>query len=286
MSKQNIIYSVAIGILIIFSLLNYVKISNIEDRMQMVDNMQGEVQNVNNSVRNISSQVNSQMDKFLREQLWIPQKEYKITNVDLKENKIDVILEWSLRDLLDEEKLAFLYREEGAQEWTELEVNNKGGLNYSLEHTFPLKGNYETQVIATSADGKRSEDLLNLKFKEQLDNRIMIDAFLHPRGNGQFEVNINIHNRLEQEFMLAENKDDLKVKSAKAYLYVNGEPIKEMDILKRNQGMHSDSFTEDINYHNSYNLKDKIDDEAKVELRVTVEDGLGLKYETIADTTY
>ncbi len=286
MSKQNIIYSIAIGILVIISLLNYVKISNVEDRMQTLDNMQGQIQNVNNSVRNISSQVNSQMDEFLQEQLWIPDKEYKITNVNLKENTIDVILEWSLRDLSDEEKIAFLYREEGTKKWSELEVKNKGGLNYSLEHTFPLNGNYETQVIATSADGKRSEDLLNLKFKEQLDNRIMIDAFLHPRGNGQFEVNINIHNRLKQELMLAENKDDLKVKSANAYLYVNGKLIKEMDILKRNQGMHSDPFTENINYHNSYNLEDKIDNEADVELRVTVEDGLGLKYETIADTTY
>ncbi|MFB4169413.1 hypothetical protein [Virgibacillus sp. JSM 102003] len=286
MSKQNIIYSAAIGILVIISLLNYVKISNVEDRLQTLDNMQGQIQNVNNSVRNITSQVNSQMDKFLQEQLWIPEKEYKISNVDLEENKIDVILEWSFRDLLDEEKLAFLYREEGTQEWTELEVKNKGGLNYSLEHTFPLNGNYETQVIATSADGKRSEDLLNLEFKEQLDNRIMIDAFLHPRGDGQFDVNINIHNRLKQELMPAENKEDLKVKSAKAYLYVNGEPIKEIDILEKNQGMHSDSLTENINYHNSYNLNDKIGDEANVELRVTVEDGLGLKYETKADITY
>ncbi|WP_226035113.1 hypothetical protein [Aquibacillus saliphilus] len=281
MSKRNISLSIVFATLIIISLVSYIKISNLENRMHTIDNMQHEIQNVNSSVQSISREVHMQMDEFLQEQLWISEKEYQITAVDIEKNTIDVTLEWSLRDLLDQEEISFLYREDSTNEWTELDVKNNNGLNYSTSRTFPLEGNYQTQVIATSDDGKRSEDLLELKFKEQLDNRIITDAFLHPSGHEQFTLDINIHNRLDHEFMLAQNSDDFKIKSAKAFLYAKGELLKELDLLKENRNFHSNSKGENITYHQSLSLGKEIGEHGdNVELRVIIEDGLGLKYET------
>ncbi|MFD1039709.1 hypothetical protein ACFQ3N_15080 [Virgibacillus byunsanensis] len=281
LSKRYIIFGVLLGFALIFNLLSYNKISDLEERLHVLDNMQQDVQNVSYSVENISSDLHMQMDEFLQEQLWIPEKEFQTADVDIDNNTINVTVKWSMRDLLQEEKVAFLYREENDIEWTELEVTHTSGLNYSLEHSFPLRGNYETQVIATSDDGKRSEDLLRLNFKEQLENRIMIDAFLHPVAQGEFDMNIDISNPLGKESMLAGEKDDFRMKSARAFVSVDGEVIKEIDLLKDNENFRSDPYNEGIFYQDFLSLEDKIGkSEGSVELRVVVEDELGLKYET------
>ncbi|WNF35357.1 hypothetical protein RJD24_12895 [Bacillaceae bacterium IKA-2] len=280
------ILTIGIGVLIIYNILSYNKISNLEGTMRMLSNLQSDVQNVNYSVENISQQVDANMNELLKEQLWVPEKGYQITDVNIEENSIDVTLEWSMRDQLHQEQISFLYREESVQEWTELEVSSNSGLNYRLDHTFPLQGNYVTQVIATSEAGKRSEDLLDLRFKEQLDSRIIVYADVHYDGHGDVNVNIDINNHLEHEFMIAKNKNDLKIKSAKAFLYLDGVLLKELNLLKQNQDFHSDSYGESIYYHDYLNLTDEVDNEVdrdvpSVELHVIVEDGLGFKYETI-----
>ncbi|MDT8862613.1 hypothetical protein N0O92_20645 [Alkalihalobacillus sp. MEB130] len=222
------------------------------------------------------------MDEFLQEQLWIMKKEYKIMNVDIENNTINVLLEWGVRELSEQEELSFMYREVDSKDWTELEVTKRNGLNYSLEYTFPLKGNYETQILATSTTGKRSETLLNLEFKNLLDTRITTDAYLHYSGNGSVDFNVNIHNFIEGELNLTGSKDTFKIKTAKALLYVNGNINREFDILANGQDYHSDEYSEYVNYHNYVDLGE-VQELHEVELRVIVEDGLGLTYETIAE---
>ncbi|WP_102344969.1 hypothetical protein [Bacillus sp. Marseille-P3661] len=278
MTKREIILSVAVGILIIFSIINYNKISDLQQRMYVLDNLQHEIQNVDFSVQDVSSQVHTKLDEFLQEQLWIPVKNYEITDIDLKQNTIDVSIQWSLRELGQQEKVMLLYREESEPNWSQLEVKNNNGLNYSIERTFPLQGNYETQIVAISEEGKRSEELLRLNFKEQLYSRMNIHAFLHPIGNGRFDMNIDIGNHIDQEFIFSENRKDLKIKTAKAFIYVDGKLTKEWDLLKENFNHHSDPYNEGISYHEMLNLGEDAGDNA--ELHVVVEDYLGLKYET------
>jgi hypothetical protein len=266
--------------------------NGLEQRMYAFDHLQHEIQNVDHSVQNISSEVHIKMDEFLQEQLWLPEKGYQITNVDVERNTIDVKLEWRIRDLLEKEQMAFLYREKSSEEWTELDVNHNGGLNYSLEYSFPLKGNYETQVIAASESGKRSEDLMTLNFQDQLNTRIMTDAYLHPVGDGHYDVNINIHNSLGHEFMIETTKDIFNIKTANAFLYLDGELKKEWNLLKKGQehesefyhDFHSDQYSENINYHELIRLEEEV--EGKAELRVIIEDGLGLQYETKVDSEF
>ncbi|MDT8862152.1 hypothetical protein N0O92_18235 [Alkalihalobacillus sp. MEB130] len=223
------------------------------------------------------------MDEFLQEQLWVMKKEYKILNVDFEKNTIKVLLEWGVRELSEQEQLSFMYREVDSKDWTELEVTNRNGLNYSLEYTFPLRGNYETQILASSTEGKRSETLLNLEFKQLLDTRIMTDAYLHYSENGHVDFNVNIHNLIEAELNLTGSKESFKIKTAKAFLYVNGTVNREFDLLAGSQDFHSDEYSEYLNYHNYVDLEGEVQDLNEVELRVIVEDGLGLTYETIAE---
>lgn len=262
-------------------------LSNLDGRMNNLDNLQYQLNNIDGSMQNVSSEVDRKMDEFLQEQLWIQEKSYQISNVDIQGNKIDVTIEWSIRDILDKEEIALLYREKGSKEWSELEVSNNGGLNYSLENTFPLNGNYETQVLAISETGKRSEKLLDLNFKEEFGSRIMINAFIHPSGQDRFDINVDIQNQLENKFIEAKDPNDFFIKSAQAYVYKDGKVMKEIDILKENRDMYSDSYNETIVYHDSIEIEDvQEEDMRSVELRVIVEDGTGFQFESTAEMMY
>lgn len=279
MSKRDVILSLVFGAILIFSILNYNKVNQLERELDLVYNLQHEVQSVNQSVQDISAQMDAKLDEFLQEQLWVYEKGYTVSEVDIQEDKIDVNMAWSIRDLHEQEEVSVLYREEGDSEWTEVEATNLNGLNYTLEHTFPLSGNYETQVVATSASGKRSENLLNLNFKELIDTRMKTGAFVHEIGPGRYDVNIDVYNPLEHELMSSENKENLRIKSAKAFLYVNGELMTEIDLLKQDQAIQSDPYGESIFYQEMIELEGEVDQGGEIELRVVVEDGLGMKYE-------
>ncbi|WP_096201459.1 hypothetical protein [Bacillus sp. FJAT-45350] len=286
MKRREIIFSAAIMVLIILNIASFNKINDIQQRMHNISNLQYEVQNINHSVQGINTEVQMTMDEILEEQLWVREKNYQITNVNLEEDQIDVLIEWSLRELMADEQLSMLYREEDDREWTELQVTNTNGLNYSLEYRLPLKGNYETQVMATSKVSKRSEKLLDLRFKEQLDSRIMTHADVQNHGNQEISVNIDIHNRLENEFIV-KNSNDFKMKSANAFLYIDGTLAQELDLLQQNQNFHSDSYSESIYYHDFIKLENQNGvDMENIELRVIITDNLGMKYETIANSWY
>lgn len=283
LAKKDIIYLLALGVVIVFSILNYNKTLELQSRLEGIDFLQAEVQNTNHSVQGISSEVQMKLDEFLQGQQWIQEKEYEIINVDLDSNKIKVALKWSLRDLQDDENITLLVREENQESWEELEVVHLGGLNYSAEYTLLLKGNYETQIVASSQSGKRSENLVELNFKEIIENRITINAYLYPSGTGQFDINIDINNPLEDSFSLTEVKEKLKITSAKAFLTVNEKLIKEINLLEENSDYYSEPYGEMIGLYQSLNLEKEIKNPVEAELRVIVEDGLGLKYETTAE---
>ncbi|MFE8699668.1 hypothetical protein ACFYKX_03410 [Cytobacillus sp. FJAT-54145] len=291
MTKRDVLVGIAVAVLIIFNIIHMNKIRVLNEKLQMFEYMQHEIQNVHDSVGSISYNMDTKLEEFMQEQLWVAEKTYKVHSVDLEKNTIDVLIEWSLRDLVDGEEISFLYREAGEENWTELDVTKKEGLNYSLEYTFPLKGNFETQVVATANNGTRSESLLDLNFKEQLNSRISIHSFFHNTGDGHVDMNFDIQNRLDQELPLTKNKEELKMKSAMAYFYLDGKVIKEIDLLNpnynRNNGhynFHSDSHFEGINFNHFLNLEEEVGKDIEdVELRIIVKDGLGLTYETIAE---
>ncbi|TXC85850.1 hypothetical protein FS935_19600 [Metabacillus litoralis] len=283
MIKKDTILFTIIGILLIYNILSYIKISKLEERLQIVDSMQNELSNVNYSVQDISSQIDMKLTEFVQNQLWIQKKEYQINSVNIEENQIDVVIDWSLRELAQGEKVTLLYREKTEKNWTELQPTQANNLNYRVETSFHLDGNYETQVVATSSSGKRSESLVELPFKEHLNQRITTDAFVHQAGEGQMDINIYIQNTVKNEFFEFENNDQLKIQSAKAQLFFDGKSIKQWDLLKEQENLHyiSDSYNESINYNTFIDLKENVGKEiGDVKLLVTLKDGYGITYET------
>ncbi|MCD8510177.1 MAG: hypothetical protein LRY73_10115 [Bacillus sp. (in: Bacteria)] len=156
-----------------------------------------------------------------------------------------------------------------------------------MEKSLPLHGNYETQVVAVSETGRRSEPLLDLNFKEQFENRMMIHAYAHWSSYGYLDMNIEIHNPLKHEFMLTKNNENLRIKSAVGTLYLNGQVYKEIDLLKHNEFIRNEPYSEIIYFYDTFELGEERDVRfGDVELVVIVEDNLGFIYETVGDVSY
>ncbi|WP_117169533.1 hypothetical protein [Paraliobacillus sediminis] len=278
MSKKYIIASIAVVILIIINLSTFFKLNSLDEDIFELDN---KLQNTNFSIENNYSQVESTMNEMLEEQLWIQEKDYQIIALDTEESTVDVMLEWHARDLLQNEILSLLYRNENTTEWNELEVNNENGLNYSVEHTFPLRENYEVQLVGDSVTGKRSEELFILDFKDEIENRIIINVFVDVESDHKnISPNIIIYNHLDEDSIFGQNKDDLKIKSAEALIYVDGEIKKEINLLEEEENNYIDENSENINYYKIVELDEVIEDVNDIEVLVIVEDNLGVKYQT------
>ncbi|MCD8510176.1 MAG: hypothetical protein LRY73_10110 [Bacillus sp. (in: Bacteria)] len=130
MSKGEKILSAGLVILIIMSMGMLNRINELEERLYLVDSMRHDVRDIQHSIYDISSHVDLKLDEFLQEQMWVSEKGYEITNVDIEGNTIDLVMEWAMRDVAMEEEIVFLYREKSEQDWTELEVVNNNGLNF------------------------------------------------------------------------------------------------------------------------------------------------------------
>lgn len=287
MSKGEKIVSVGLVILIIMTMGMFNKVNELEEKLYLVDSMRQDVRDIQHSVYDISSHVDLKLDEFLQGQMWVSEKGYEITDVDLEGNTIDLLIEWAIRDISEEEELVFLYRESSELDWTELAVVNNNGLNFFVEKSLPLHGNYETQVVAISETGRRSEPLLELNFKDKFENRMMTHAYVHWSSYGYVDMNVEIHNPLQHEFMLTKNNENLRIKTAVATLYLNDEVYKEIDLLKQNEFVRNDSYSEIIYFYDNFELGDERNVEfGDVEFIVIVEDNLGLIYETVGDVSY
>ncbi|MBU9722576.1 MULTISPECIES: hypothetical protein [Bacillaceae] len=285
MSKKDMFFISAIIVLLFFSVINFNKISNLENNLNRVNYLHYDVEDVYNAVHSISYEIDTKLEEFLEEQLWIREKSYLVTQVDLDRETIDVLMEWSIRDLQEGEEVSLLYREESEQEWTELPVNTTNGLNFSVEHTFQLTKNYETQVVASSEEMTRGEGLLELMFDAYMNDRVGIHADAYRFDDNTINISIDIFNTLEHEWLQEHNKNDFKIIKANAYLYYEEDTLLwESDLLEDNEDNFLDSYHENIYFHPLVEIEEEFKEEVdKMKLHVVVVDGLGLIYETVTN---
>ncbi|WP_102028165.1 hypothetical protein [Salirhabdus sp. Marseille-P4669] len=269
--------------IIILLWINISKLNDIEERLTLYDNVQYEMENIRNNLHNISADVQAKMDDFVEQQIWVQDKAYELSDVDSKEMTVDVHLRWNLRDLEEGEKLSFLYRGEGDEEWEQIDIPENDALGYTLDYEFPMNQNFETKIVAKSEVGIRSEAFLTLPFKDQFHDRIIIDAFFLPATESDYNLDINIFNEKNLQYMQEFYNDNrLKMTSAKATILIDGESIQEIDLMKEADDFHSDQYVEGITYTDLISLEQKKWDTLQVHIQV--EDGLGIKYERIIES--
>lgn len=268
---------------VIFHVITLFKIDHLMENSPTVTNMQMHLQDISSEVYSVSSEVEATLAQFTEEQKWVQGANYSINQVNMANETIHVKFEWYLRELADGDTISFLYRDKNKHEWTEIPVESSGGLNFFAEQTLSIKANYETQVIATSKTGKRSNELVDVNMKEMLEDRVQIDAYLHEANKGEYDANINVYNNyFDTDYFPVTNEQDNKLKSAVAVLSVNGKKVKTYNLTSAD-----DPYVESFELNQHIDLKEiadiNIDEIQTVELRVIIEDYFGIKYEQIAN---
>lgn len=277
MSTQKIILAAVLAVLLIGNILNLWQLKSLKEQLAY---FQSEVEGISDSVSSISYNVNESMESFLREQSWVIKKDYQVIKTNYADNTIEVKLECTFRELSDGEEVTFLVRGRETDEWLELKAEHDSGMNYSVVHTFPMAGNFETQIFARSGNEQRSEEFLQLNFRDDLDRRMEIHAWYEDRKNNKVNLFVNISNHLKHKFIGEKNKDGFRIKTAKAVISSEGKVLEEFDLLKGNEVFESSADRESIYFEKQLKVEydDWVDFES-CELIITVEDHLGLKYQ-------
>ena len=78
-----------------------------------------------------------------------------------------------------------------------------------------MAGNFETQIFARSGNEQRSEEFLELNFRDELDRRMEIHAWYEDRKNNKVNLFVNISNHLKHKFIGEKNKDGFRIKRQK-----------------------------------------------------------------------
>lgn len=238
---------------------------------------------LNNRTHLVVDDIDDSLEQFKEEQAWFQRSNYTIKKVNTDEETIRVMFDWSLRELANDESVSFLYRDKSNSDWFESEVKNSGGLNYYIEKTLPLIANYEMQVIAKSKTGKRTATLSRLNMKDLIDNRFEMNANFFESREGIYEVDVNVYNTYYDydDFSFGDN-EALKIKKAVAIFFVNGKEVETKDLLDNDE----DYITETIEMYYTVDLTENEDFKdtmiEDVQLKVVVEDYLGLKYEHLS----
>jgi hypothetical protein len=281
MGKQEIFAGLAIALIIGVNVYNLVRLAELDNKLPYLEGLSHDISNVGWSVTELSEDMNEMREQFVQEQAWVQENGYEIQNIDTVENTVDLLFEWRFRELADNEEVAFLYRLGSGEEWTELDAVHMNGLNYSLEHRFPLDSNISTQVIARSESESRSDALFELDFYDQLSSRVFLNPNILPVNQEEFEVHIDITNNTDEEFVMAGNVEDMRITEASAFLYYQGELLHEWDILEGAHNSYTSEYSEEYFFYTLVEHEEASTDLENVELRVLVEDELGMEFETV-----
>ncbi|WP_078428524.1 hypothetical protein [Alkalihalobacterium alkalinitrilicum] len=275
MSKKQVAFIGCIAFLVIFSIVNYIQLNKLSNQLDSLTQLEHNIQSLSSSMGDIHSTVSSTLQEFTEEQRWIRNSYYEVKAVDMEEEKVEVSVLWSLRNIEKDETLYLLFREQGSREWQHIELDETEDLSYHIDLRLSIKENYETQILAVSDDRKRSDDLQEISVFQQLEERIYADVYAHSVTNNQIDLHIMIQ-QLYGDDMFIQDKDRLEIKSALAYVYMNDELVKTVDVLENANPVAHMPHEEMYEYFESL----KFDGEKNGVIRVDliIQDGLGIEY--------
>ncbi|MEB1806888.1 MAG: hypothetical protein LPK26_06260 [Bacillaceae bacterium] len=274
MNKKQLVLAVSIGFIVIFSLINYVQLTKISDEMSI---LRHSIEGVSSSLNDIEYRVSNTLNEFNEEQRWVRNSFFEVKGVQSEPEQVKVLVSWALRELDHNEQLFFLYREQGTSEWQQIEVEEVHSLSYEVELILSLKGNYETQILAVSEERKRSEELQYLSIFDQMQDRIHADVYVYSYGRDYMDLHIMMQ-QYGGGHMFLEDKELLKIRSAKADIYVNDKLIKMVDVLANSDQETYTPYDLMYEYNERILFDEEIDELGQVRVELVIKDGMGIEY--------
>jgi len=146
------------------------------------------------------NELSSDLNKIGSKQDWVTSKNYKILEIDKDYKNATIMIYGNLKELENNSMVYLLYgkiNEESPEEieWKKVPLNISYGLRFSKKIKLPYRENYRFKILAQGPSKSRSEELLYIFFKDEIENRIYTHIFESGSSKDKeiisLEMNIN-----------------------------------------------------------------------------------------------
>jgi hypothetical protein len=126
-------------IIVIVLIINIVLLDKVEYLNNQIQNLRHDYNNLQSSISSISGNVNSNLDRFTREQSWITP-----VQVDDGKTRVDgqqglAVLNWQIKDYKEGAEVVFHYRQNESEEFETVPAKNKGDGFFEVEIPFDIR---------------------------------------------------------------------------------------------------------------------------------------------------
>ncbi|AOT70800.1 hypothetical protein [Geosporobacter ferrireducens] len=281
-----------LGLGIVLIGLNFYQLSLMKELSNRMDHQMNQYDNLRNTISNISSSVSGTMNSWKLENQWIRTANAELMSIseDLKQMEVRVF--WQFNHLQKEEKVFLRVGKRILQDtkaevvWEKYPIEDETDLVYQMDLTLPLQGSYIFEAVAESKEGIRSAELTEFNPYSMLAERIQVYGHTFSPDGKKLQLNIQVTNFIEDRgYFFREKvkitKDQLKLKTAVAEIFVNDHKVKTVDLIKEGRSSGADQqgeiVEESITYDSILEIQDVL--RGDVSVRVKLEDQAGFIYE-------
>lgn len=235
------ILSITLAALIILNIVTYFNLrsmkSNLESR---IENLNGQIMRIDNAVNGQTSSINHTLSQMKEEQKWTGDAGYKLLDYDDKTGVVKVSVNWSFRELQKGSNVYISYgeKEKGSANvgnWDRVEASPIDKLNYNGEIYLSSDKDYKLKVQSENNGGSKGEDLIDIDMNDIISGRLqLVPSMDHSRGPRYEHHMFVVNNHQGAEF--------LKIKSARANIYVKGKLENTVELHRQSPGDVSDDM--------------------------------------------
>lgn len=237
--------------------------------------------------RNIDDLSKNLNDIGLNQQ-WVINKNYKILNIDKNYKNATIMIFGSLKELENNSKIYLLYTKLNKTnnedtEWIKKPLEVYYGLKFKKKLVLPYKENYKFKILAEGPNKSKSEELLNIFFKNEMENRIYTHIFANKisKYDNNFSLDISIDNNYKGE-------KRFKIKNIKINVYNDNQISNTISVYENGSTIRSSLITELPIYDKNNELVDmddgdieKLNFSVKIKSRKEFKESNNVKFEVI-----
>lgn len=235
MGDNKKILTITLAALIILNIFIYFNLRDLRNQMEsQINNLNSQVMSLNNQMSSQSGYINQALNKFKEDRKWTGSGNYKLLEFDSKTGRVKVQINWSFRELPPNSKVYLSFGEKELKSgnvggWDKVEATSMGNLNYKSEVYLSPDKNYKIKAQSESNAGAKGEDLMDVDLVSAIKDRFSLVPAMDGRLGPRYEHHIYVINK-------SEGADFLKIKSAKAQVYVKGNLENTIELHKAAPG--------------------------------------------------
>lgn len=211
-----------------------------------ISNLVGQIQGINMQVNNQTANINNVLESFKEDNQWVSSKSFgwRIVGYDKTSGLLRTHISWTFKELAPNSQVFLSYGEapfnphsqvehQNVEKWSKVRAKAEDALSYSAEVMLSPEKFYRLMVQSEGGGTVKGQDIQDINMGDLIQNRFMLLPGMDAKKGPRYESHIYLVNR-------SSKSDSLKIKSAKAEVYVNNELESIVELHKASENELSD----------------------------------------------